>query len=537
MSENRSDNLDPHTDDNKSPFSFSSFTSPAEISAAAAIRRTAYQIGGRDGRAIDDSWLPASRTVDRFSTQGVVNVTAGTLRRRLKKATPSPTPRIALGENNNEVEFYHSADSLGVVEDLAELDRLNRRLDSSGTVVLQSHHFDPEKPHPLDTATIEDVGKTFSTLPIIAAKNNVSEPVALRRSRDVKRVVVRLVTGKQAFVYEVSPIESRLKEELTNIRETRKVQVDENGYYLDEEGKKWCTINAFWDSLDAEVQKKTSISAVTRRAQSECSSLDALDREKRPKCKIYPLEELQKISILANEKVAGKDGFYNDAQNGKQWASFKKWLSVFRISNRALDYGIDQTFGGIEKMPKLPVLDSTRKEVEMLERKDVEKALADIFDAEALEVNNVYTKLETIEGETRESIYVTMGELTDLIPTLKRNYMKEHLMPHKEDATERASGAPVYTYSLSAATAKFKDRIAELLAAIEKTDDSDEVTDDKGRWVTISKFLNERREAEAPIENPRRLISHTDQAQRIRRMNSQNQLTYLYLESELISLT
>lgn len=527
MSENRGDNLDPHADDNKSP---------AEISAAAAIKRTAYRIGGRDGHIIDDSWLPANRTVDKFAAQGVVSVTAGTLRRRLKKATPSPRPRISLGENNIEVEFYHSADSLGVVEDLAELDRLNRRLDSSGTVVLQSHHFDPEKPHPLDTATIEDVGKTFSTLPIIAAKNKVSEPIALLRSGDVKRIVIRLVTGRQAFAYEVLPIESRLKRELTDIRETRKVQVDENGYYFDEEGKKWCTINAFWDSLDEEVQKKTSVSAILRRAKTECRSMDALDREKRPKCKIYPLEELQKISILANEKVAGKDGFYNDTQNGKQWASFKKWLSVFRVSNRALDYGIEQTFGRPENMPKLPVLDSTRKEVEMLERKDVEKALAYIFDAEALEINNIYTKLETIEGETRESIYVIMGELTDLIPTLKRNYMKEHLMPHKEDAIERSSGVPVYTYSLSAATAKFNDRIADILAAIEKTDDADEVTDDKGRWITISKFLNERRATNDNVENPRRLISHTDQAQRIRRMNSQNQLTYLYLESELISL-
>lgn len=534
MSEHQDNNLDPHADDNKS--TLPSFTYPDEISAASAIRRTAYQIGGRDGHRVDDSWLPANRTVDRFSAQGLVNVAAGTLRRRLKNATPSPTPRIALGENNNEVQFYHYADSSGVVEDLAELDRLKRRLDSSGTIVLQPHHFDPEKPHPLDTATIEDVGKTFSTLPIIAAKNNVSEPVVLRRSGDIKRVVVRLVTGKQAFAYEISPIESRLKRELTDIRKERKVQVDENGYYLDEEGKKWCTINAFWDGLSEEVQKKTSISAVTRRAQTECLSMDALDRVKRPKCKIYPLEELQKISILANEKVAGKDGFYNNPQNGKQWASFKKWLSVFMVSNRALDYGIAKTFGGPENIPKLSVLDSTRKEVEMLERKDVEKALAYIFDAEALEVNDVYTKLETIGGETRESIYVTMGELIDLIPSLKRNYMKEHLMPHKEDATERASGAPVYTYSLSAATTKFHDHIADILAALEKTDDADEVTDDKGRWITISKFLNERRAINDNVENPRRLISHTDQAQRIRRMNSQNQLTYLYLESELISL-
>ena len=169
----------------------------------------------------------------------------------------------------------------------------------------------------------------------------------------------------------------------------------------------------------------------------------------------------------------------------------------------------------------------------MIERKDVEKALAYIFDAEALEVNDVYTKLEIIGGETRESIYVTMGELTDLIPSLKRNYMKEHLMPHKVGALERTSGTSVYTYSLSAATAKFKDRITDLLAAIEKTDDNDEVHAPEGRYITLAKFLNERRAANEDIENPRLFIANTDQAQRIRRMNSQNQLTYLYLESDL----
>jgi hypothetical protein len=48
---------------------------------------------------------------------------------------------------------------------------------------------------------------------------------------------------------------------------------------------------------------------------------------------------------------------------------------------------------------------------------------------------------------------------------------------------------------LQAAITTFGSQITDILAAMETTNEQDEVTNEKGHWITISKFLNERRES------------------------------------------
>ena len=311
--------------------------------------------------------------------------------------------------------------------------------------------------------------------------------------------------------------------------------VDENGFYKDDLGRKWCTTRAFFENLDAEKGAKTSEPAIRRRAGKTLISMEAIDRIGRKGCRIFLFDELAELVVVKQEKKVGPDGIYTDPNTNKQWASLSTWEEVFRVSAKSMIEQIENTFDGIKNMERLVVLNSENREDKMFSRDQVEEALTTLFEDENLEINGVVTKLDEVAGEIRESIYVTGPELAEIIPAdrVPRYMFYRKLKDNQIEAKNRTKAGVKPALSLQAAISTFNSQISDLIATTETTDDKDEFTDKKGRWITIAQFLNERRAANEDVENPRRFIANTDQAQRIRRMNSKNELTYLYLESDL----
>lgn len=311
--------------------------------------------------------------------------------------------------------------------------------------------------------------------------------------------------------------------------------VDENGFFTDELDRKWCTTRAFYENLHPDAAAKTSEVAIRRRAGRQLQSREAIDRIGRDNCSIFLFDDLAELSVVKQERKVDKDGIYTDPKTGKQWASLNTWESVFRVSQKSLTEELEATFGGLESMERLKVFNTANREDEMFSSDQVERALSHLFEDENLEINGVVTKLEEVAGGIREAIHVTAPELAEIIPAdrVARYMFYRKLKETQIEAKNRSKAGVQPALSLQAAITTFGSKIADILAATETTDDKDEVTNEKGRWITISKFLNERQSSENKVKNPRRFIANTDQAQRMRRMNSKNELTYLYLESEL----
>lgn len=497
------------------------------IHAAASLAATARQIGGPNGHRIDGSWRTINGAAHHLRDGGV-RIAQSTLQKRIA-ANPSIELVDALADNEHMRPFVRLSDAEMAAEDLALLDRLHRTVPENGIFTIGTEHVDPE--HGVDK---EDIGKTFATVPTIATMCEVSEMAVERRLPGVRSLPARNFHGKPVRVYEIEPITSRLRAELLDARTNREVRIDAEGHYENEAGV-WSTIDAFYASLTAEERAKTSEVAIRRRTNKTCRSLDALDRELRPNCKVYHLDDLRKLSILKQERKVGPNGIYTDPETGEEWASLATWMQIYRVSHRARDFGIQQKFGSIDDMSRLKVFSSNKREDEMFLREEIEQALAYIFDAEKLAVNGVSTIIMETSGQIQEVLQLTPGELEKIIPTdrVSRKQIQRKLAAHMEEVLDRESGAPRQVFDLTAAISTFHSQIADILAGIEKTDANDEVHDSHGRWLTISKFLMEKRAANDNVENPRHLIANTDNIQRIRRMNSQNELTYLYLESEL----
>ncbi|MCX6734306.1 MAG: hypothetical protein NTZ25_00145 [Candidatus Peregrinibacteria bacterium] len=479
------------------------------------LTRAAIEIGGPN--MLDSHWIARSAAADMIRENGVRASRTTFFRRVVVKGLTSKMKEGIDGKNVLR-PLIHYTDANFAVEDLAEL---KISLDPDGTYTSKS-------------------GRVWATVPAIASKLGVSEHAIDLRLDGVSKFRARNYLGKPVWVYKLDAIKSKVEKDLLEPRATREAKVGKNGHYENADGK-WITIEAFYNSLTVKEKKKTSPESLRRRANKNCRNLDAIDREGRSNCKVYHLEDLKKLSILKQEKKVDQRGIYTDPETGMEWASLGSWEKIFRVSTRALITGIEQTFGSLDRMKTTTVFSSNKREYEMFSRQEIEKALSYIFDDEDLLVNEVSTKIEEVEGEIRESILVTVKEFADIIP-LDRISNKRLNYYHRAGMTEsvdRRSGAPRQAVDLNAAIATFRSEITDILESMDTTNIADEVTDKKGRWITITQFLNERRttEAKANVENPRRFIANTDQAQRIRRMNSKNELTYLYLESDLKKIT
>lgn len=507
MSENR-DEVQPGEDFGCTPNGTTDFRSEI-VQAHSEMTHAAMKIGGPN--MLDSHWRARSAAADRLREEGI-RISRGTFIKRVSANGLESKMKDGLDGKNILRPLIHDTDAIVAAEDLS---KLKVTLNPDGTYTSRS-------------------GKVWGTIPAIAVKLGVSEHAITLRLDGVSKLKARNYLGKPVWVYNFNTIKAKVEKDLLEPRATREAKVGKDGYYENADGK-WTTIEAFYNSLSNREKKKTSPESLRRRANKSCRSLDAIDRAARSNCKVYHLEDLKKLSILKQEKKVDKRGIYTDPETGMEWASLSSWEKIFRVSTRALMTGIEQTFGGLELMEKTTVFSSNKREFEMFSRAEIEKALSYIFDAENLLVNEVSTRIEEVEGEIRESILVTVKEFADIIP-LDRVSNKRLNYYHRAGMTEsvdRKSGAPRQAVDLQAAIATFHAEISDILEAMDTTNIADEVTNEKGRWITISQFLNERRANNEPIENPRKFIANTDQAQRIRRMNSKNELTYLYLESDL----
>lgn len=404
----------------------------------------------------------------------------------------------------------NSADSL--VDDEAPADRnLDRR------------RWKPK--HPLATeleVSGRKLGMAFDGLPV---RPRVIEA---RDSRNNFRFHYRLEDGVDALRHRF--------ENRGNIPQNPDVAaVDENGFFEDESHRKWCTTRAFYENLHPDVAAKTSEVAIRRRAGKELQSRGAIDRIGRDDCRIFLFDELAELSIVKQERKVDEDGIYTDTDTKKQWASLRTWERVFRVSQKSLMEEIEATFGCLEVMERLKVFNPANREDEMFSGDQIETALSHLFESDNLEINGVVTTIAEVSGVVRESIHVTAPELAEIIPAdrVARYMFYRKLNGTQIEAKNRNKAGVQPALSLQAAITTFGSQITDILAAMETTNEQDEVTNEKGHWITISKFLNERRASGNDIKSPRRFIANTDQLERIRRMNSKNELTYLYLESDL----
>ncbi len=383
--------------------------------------------------------------------------------------------------------------------------------------------WQPKNPLAVDLdVSARKLGMALAGLPTIP--KTIQAPDA----RNNVRVHYHVADGEAA-------LDHRFKTRGRVLEKPEAAAVDENGFFTDELRRKWCTTRAFYENLHPDAAAKTSEVAIRRRAGRQLQSREAIDRIGRDKCSIFLFDELAELSVVKQERKADRDGIYTDPKTGKQWASLNTWESIFRVSQKSLMEELEATFGGLESMERLKVFNTANREDEMFSSDQVERALSHLFEDENLEVNGVVTRLEEVAGGIRESIHVTAPELAEIIPAdrVARYMFYRKLKKTQIEAKNRSKAGVQPALSLQAAITTFGSKIADILASTETTDDKDEVTNEKGRWIPISKFLNERQSSGNKVKNPRRFIANTDQTQRMRRMNSKNELTYLYLESEL----
>lgn len=448
-------------------------------------------------------------------TENGTRVAPTTLKKRLGKLQPPPVVVEALDDCNRLRMTYALVDATYAVNDLATM----TEIPASGI------YIDP-------ASKIK-----FATVTAIATGAKISALAVRRRLPGIKKMRARNYLGKPVWIYDINAVRKRLGKELLDARQSRTVKVNEQGYYENAEGR-WYVIKAFFESLSPAERGQTSVMALRRRANKDCRFLDALDREEKPNCKVYLLTDLQKLSILKQERKVDANGMYTDPETNQQWASLSTWQRIFRVTHHAMEHGINKTFGDQEVMAHLKVFSGNKREDNMFRRDEIEQALAYIFEAENLEVNGVCTTIEEVGDRIRESIHLTAEELAEIIPVdrVSRKQIQRKLGAHMFEATDRESGVPRQVFSLEAALAEFHKFITDILGNMESTNDDNEIVNEQGRWLTLGKYLQNKRQQNQAINNQQFLAS-TDNIPRVHRKNSKNEIIYLYLESDLERIT
>jgi len=320
------------------------------------------------------------------------------------------------------------------------------------------------------------------------------------------------------------------------------VKVDKDGYYYDEgydeesggqESKIWCTINAFFKTLKPEVKERTSQVAIRRYAKKSCKSMAALDSwgrlndDNEVLARVYPLEELKKLPIVTSEiRVDPETGIYTD-ENGEEWASRRTWVKVCGVIPRALDKGISQTFGSVENMTTLKGFGNAKRMDDLYCEAEIIKALAYIFEAEHLSVDDVTTTIEEVNGGVHETIYLSQKELVTLFPeeeVPRYRYPRVMKKEGRVDSVDRSHGGNVPSFEIKTIQRTFSDRINTVLESEVQPEEA------HGQVLTLEEYFTLNPET---LKDKDQILISLDMVARFRQISEDGRIRYTYPEKEL----
>lgn len=315
---------------------------------------------------------------------------------------------------------------------------------------------------------------------------------------------------------------------LIDARDGKKIRVDANGYYTDPNGMVWATVNAFFDSLQLEIQAKTDQSSVWRQAKKHCRSQTAIDRGGRPNAEIFPVEELKtKALALVNEKmrIDKKTGYYSEKDDeGKEimrWSTKNTWLKLLKVTKFALNKGLEKTFGTWENVPRIQGLSESKAPNWLYSEATMREILAYIFEAEIQSKNGLYVQkiIDETRGKIEIRVYRSAVALRREVNLTAENIKKRLLKAGcpTVNGIDRHSGAneELFDYDV------FRGVFAEQLRVILRTDDAGDFTDETyGRCVTIQRFCEEN-----PTISRHQLDKHLKSARHIPRLRRRSAVT------------
>lgn len=448
-------------------------------------------------------------------TSGGTPISQAGLAKRFRRRKPT-APSIKLDINGISRQAHKLSDAVEITEDLAVIEIY---LKESGIFV-------------------DENGKKWATIEAMCKKFNLSKPAVTRRLLGVENKPARNCYLKPTTVYDFAAAKAQLKDLLTIRKKAKKgeeIKVDETGRYIEppiedvDEPTTWITIHAFYSELPEEIQQRTSTAALRRYANQHCRSQEAVDRHQRvEKATIYPLDELNNLSIINNEVRVDEDGIYTD-DYGEEWASSNTWQDILNVSQKGFDRGINTEYEGLEWTPSIQGFGLSKREDPLYPREAVENALKYIFEADDLEVNGIMTKINEGEEGITETIYATVDEIVLIIPEeiIPRYTYRRKFAPQRVTSINRVHGGEVATFDLNAIINHFRDRIQEQLGQIERASLT-ETGPRQGKLISLSDYLQRH-----PEKNKKSLIANTDIVEKHRRLNEEGEIVYLYDENEL----
>lgn len=304
------------------------------------------------------------------------------------------------------------------------------------------------------------------------------------------------------------------------------VQVDEYGFYTDETGTKWATLNAFYENLSTDSQDRTTISALRRYANANCKHLPAYDRWERPGAKVYPVNELEALAIMSNEIRVDANGFYSD-ENKTRWASSKTWAKHYRISMKPMNDAITKSFGAWDEVPYLKGFGKAKREDHLYPEDEIVKAISHIIDAENSSIDEIVTVLKDNGDSVEEVVYATTRGFVKIIPEdiIPRYKYRRLFEEQRVDSVDRRSGGLDGAFEVQAVVDHFRDQIQDILAGIE---DAPEEAAEDNNLVSISQYINENAQADRV-----KLKRNLDKAERHMRKTKDGKIGFLYSRTQL----
>lgn len=389
---------------------------------------------------------------------------------------------------------------------------------------------------PTEGVHVTKTGRRYARVTLAAEILKLSQEMIRRR---IAAGVVKILQRKDGALVSLDDLEARPE---IAARLNAEIIVDEDGFHEDEEGR-WCTVDAFYESLDQELQQQTTKQAILIQAQTFCRSKEAIDRIGRPGTKIYLYDELfdKGLALLRIEKIINPHTRHHLDEHGVKWGSKRFWIDYFRVKNHALNKGVKLTYGSWDQVPSEEGRNAIirhgkvnlQKRIPVFSEPVIRKILTYIFDAEIKVKGGVHHVIDETNRSVK-AVYHSATKLGEEMP-LDRDYIHQKLMkcacPYL-DGVDQRSGATVRVFELNRAREIFRNQITVVTE-----------TDEKGEWhdihhdrcVTVERYCEEhlhiKRDA---LED---LIEDHKPTRLRRRDKRNNQIVILYPEKILNKLS
>ena len=411
-------------------------------------------------------------------------------------------PRCEVGDlaGRHRTDGVMMKDVITVLEDLAEI-RIH--LDESGIYV-------------------DKDGKSWATLQAMQSRFQLPKNTILRHASGAATLEARNHRGKPILVYDLSAVQQSTSSLLEARANSETPAVDKNGFWQDEQGVTWGTIDAIHAALPEDKQRLISEAALLRNAQKHCISLAALDRLRRPGAQIFPVEEIYMLPVLSSNIRVDENGFYTD-DDETRWASGKTWAKHYRISMRAINNAITKSFGTWEDLPHIKGFGKAKREDRLYPEDKILNAIAYIVDGDNTAIDEIVTVLRDNGDSVEEVVYATTRGFVQIIPedVIPRYKYRRLFEEQRVDSVDRRSSLEDGAFEVQAVVDAFRAQIQGVLAEIEDAPED-------GNLVQIGQFINEN-----PQVDRVKLKRNLDLAERHTRKTADGNIVFLYSRTQL----